>query len=107
MAACCCQLIMNETYLGVLASRVRITIAAGLVDANRLLKQTTVRRHIVIELIRMRRNMGHPDYRKVDMRSVIKEAKELTPSNEPAIPSGLVEFLEAPDTTAEKNLFRH
>ena len=102
------ELDRTETHISlpvsgeVLASRVRITIAAGLVDVNRLLKEATVRRHIVIELIRMRRQMGHPDYGKVDMRSVIKKAKELTPSNEPTIPSGLVEILEAPDTTTEK-----
>ena len=58
------ELERTETHIslqmrgGVLACRVRITIAAGLVDVNRLLKQATVRRHIVTELIRMHKNMG-------------------------------------------------
>ena len=35
----------------VLAARVRITIAAGLVDFNKLLRQATVRRNVVEQLI--------------------------------------------------------
>ena len=42
----------------VLAARVRVTIAAGLVDLNKLLRQATVRRNVVEQLIRMRRTRG-------------------------------------------------
>ena len=47
----------------VLAARVRVTIAAGLVELNKLLRQATVRRNVVEQLIRMRKEAGHPDYR--------------------------------------------
>ena len=46
----------------VLAARVRVTIASGLVDLNKLLRQATVRRNVVEQLIRMRKDAGHPDY---------------------------------------------
>ena len=61
----------------VLAARVRITIASGLVDINRLLRQATIRRNVVVQLIRMRRDAGHPAYRGIDMREVQKRAREL------------------------------
>jgi hypothetical protein len=51
----------------ILAARVRVTIAAGLVDLNKLLRQATVRRNVVEQLIRMRRDAGHPDYQHVNM----------------------------------------
>ena len=59
----------NEVYrcvplsAEVLAARVQIQIQAGLVDLNRLIKQATIRRHVVVQLIRMWRDTGHPDYR--------------------------------------------
>ena len=84
----------------VLAARVRITIASGLVDVNRLLRQATVRRNVVVQLIRMRRDAGHPDYRGIDMRDVQRRSRELASTDEPAIPSGLVEFLEGDDEVA-------
>lgn len=60
---------------GILASRVRITIAAGLVDVNRLLKQATVRRHIVVELIRMRKKHGSSRLQKGRHANSGKESK--------------------------------
>jgi hypothetical protein len=54
----------------VLAARVRVTIAAGLVDLNRLLRQATVRRNVVEQLIRMRKEAGHPDYQRLDLDEV-------------------------------------
>ena len=84
----------------VLAARVRITIASGLVDLNRLLRQATVRRNIVVQLIRMRRDAGHPDYVGVDMQRVSSRAQQLASTDEPTIPSGLVQFLEGDDDLA-------
>ncbi len=78
----------------VLAARVRISIASGLVDLNRLLRQATVRRNVVVQLIRMRRDAGHPDYASLDMRQVELRARELTTTDDPAIPNGLADFLE-------------
>ena len=76
----------------VLAARVRVVISSGLVDLNALIKQATVRRNIVVQLIRMHRDAKHPDY-KVDLRSVEERAKELAPTDEPTIPNGLTEIL--------------
>ena len=86
----------------VLAARVRVTIAAGLVDLNNLLRQATVRRNVVEQLIRMRKEAGHLDYQLVDMHEVKRRSRELATSDEPAIPSGLVEFLNAEDEVAEE-----
>ena len=84
----------------VLAARVRITIASGLVDLNRLLRQATVRRNIVVQLIRMRRDAGHPDYVDVDMQRVQSRAELLASTDEPTAPSALVQFLEGEDDIA-------
>ena len=86
----------------VLAARVRVTIAAGLVELNKFLRQATVRRNVVEQLIRMRKEAGHPDYQHVDMHEVKRRSRELATSDEPATPSGLVEFLNAEDEVAEE-----
>ena len=85
-----------------LAARVRVTIAAGLVDLNKLIRQATARRNVVEQLIRMRKDAGHPDYQKLDMQEVRRRARQLATSGEPDIPSGLVEFLNAEDDVAEE-----
>ena len=84
----------------VLAARVRITIAVGLADYNKLLRQCTIRRNIVVQLIRMRRDAGHPDYVGVDMTRVATRAQHLASTDAPTIPSGLVELLEADEEVA-------
>ena len=86
----------------VLAARVRVTIASGLVDLNKLLRQATVRRNVVEQLIRMRRDAGHPDYQRLDLDEVRRRSRALTISDEPSIPSGLVEFLNAEDEVAQE-----
>ena len=76
----------NETHVSlpvfgeVLAARVRISIVAGLIDLNNLLRQATIRRNVVIQLIRMRRDMGHPDYARVDMRAVEQKHSSWLPA---------------------------
>ena len=59
-----------------------------------------VRRNIVVQLIRMRRDAGHPDYVGVDMQRVKSRAQQLASTDEPTIPSGLVQFLEGDDEIA-------
>ena len=86
----------------ILAARVRVTIAAGLVDLNKLLRQATVRRNVVEQLIRMRKDAGHPDYQHVNMEEVHRRTRQLATTDEPEIPSGLVEFLNAEDEIAEE-----
>ena len=76
----------------VLAARVRIVITAGLIDLNALIKQATIRRNIVVQLIRMHRDARHPDY-NVDMSAVEEESKKLAPTDEATIPNGLAEVL--------------
>ena len=78
----------------VLAARVRISITAGLVDLNRLIRQATIRRSIVVQFIRMHRYAGHPDYVGVDMRDVERRAQTFATNDEPCIPNGLAEFFE-------------
>jgi len=78
----------------VLAARVQIQISAGLIDLNKLIKQATVRRNVVVQLIRMHRDAGHPDYQRFDMEEVRLKARELASSssrttNSPR-PEGLV-----------------
>jgi hypothetical protein len=82
----------------ILAQRVRVVVAAGLVDLNKLLKQATIRRDIVVQLIRMHRDGGHPDYQRGTMEEVELKARQLAPNVadglEPAIPDGIVGMLE-------------
>ena len=50
----------------------------------------------------MRHDMGHPDYVIVDMRQVERLAEQLAATDEPTIPSGLVEFLEGADDDGDQ-----
>ena len=90
----------NESHVAlpvqgeVLAARVRISITAGLVDLNRLIRQATIRRNIVVQLIRMHRDAGHPDYAGIDMRDVERRAQTLATNDEPCIPNELAEFFD-------------
>ena len=77
----------------VLASRVQISIAAGLVDLNKCIKEATVRRNVVVQYIRMQQDAGHPDYQHVDMHRVELRARELTDSDVATIPSCLLDVL--------------
>ena len=67
----------------VLAARVRVTIAAGLVDLNKVLRQATFRRNVVEQRIRMRKEAGHPDYQRLDMQEARRRARQLATSDEP------------------------
>ena len=78
----------------VLAARVRITITTSLVDLNRLLRQATVRRNVVVHFIRMHRDAGHPDYVGLNMREVERRAQTLASTDEPSIPNGLAASLD-------------
>ena len=60
----------------VLASRIRLVISSGLVDLNKLIKQATVRRHIVLRLIQHHIDAGEKDYLKVNMDEVRERMKE-------------------------------
>ena len=83
----------------ILASRVRLCITAGLLDLNKCLKEATVRVDIVIRLIRMLKDAGHPDFRRVNMREVEELARDLVPRNtsghEATFPVGVEDLLDA------------
>ena len=62
-----------------LAARVRIIVRAGLVDINKWIAGATVRRNVVVALIRHYHNAGHPDYQcKRMMAGLEKNAAQLT-----------------------------
>ena len=81
----------------VLESEVRICISAGLVSLKNHIREATVRRHVVVQLIRMFKDAGHPDYAKQDMAAVELRARELTDSDDAAIPNGLANILDEGD----------
>ena len=86
-----------------MAAKVRITISSGLVDLNRHLKQATVRRNVVVQLIRMFKDANHEDYRHLDMATVQRKAEELASTDEPTVPNGLAELLDQIDTDVEQD----
>ena len=66
-----------------LAARVQISIQGGLVDLNRLIKQATIRRNVVVQLIRMWRDRGHPDYEHAFQgEAFYRRLQSLSPTNE-------------------------
>ena len=77
-----------------LADMVKIHISSGLVELNKHLKQVTVRRHVVVQLIRLFRDAGHSDYKHLNMREVQQKAQLLADSDDPSIPHGLEEVLD-------------
>ena len=53
----------------VLASMVKLQMSSGLVSLNKHIKHVTVRRNIAVQLIRMFRDSGHPDYQHLSWRT--------------------------------------
>ena len=69
-----------------LVARVQIQMQGGLVELNRLIKQATLRRHIVVQLIRMWRDAGHPDYRHAFQgEAFYRRLQSLSPTDEAAV----------------------
>ena len=97
------ELDASETHISlpivgaVLAHRVQIQITAGLIELNKHIKQATVRRPVVVQLIRMHQESGHSDFQNVDMASVELQAKELAETDEATIPSCLTDILQGND----------
>ena len=84
----------------VLAQRVKLAITAGLTDLNKCIQQATIRRNVVVQLIRMQRDAGHPDYQQQDLAKVALRAKMMTPTDDPSIPAGILELLDEKDEDA-------
>ena len=64
---------------------------------NKVLKEATVRVDIVIRLISMLKDSGHPDFERVEMREVERLAWNLVPRNtsgqEPTVPVGVLDVM--------------
>ena len=89
-----------------LAARVQIDIKGGLVNIAKNLKQATVRRDIVVQLIRMWHDAGHPDYKFICMKNVKQRAKQLAPTDEPTIPKDALPLLDMDDDDEEGELYQ-
>ena len=74
----------------VLAARCRLWISSGLTDLNKLLKQATIRRNVVVEYIRLMKATGHTDFKNVEMDEVKRRARGMVPTDEPTIPPEIV-----------------
>ena len=88
----------------VLASMVKVIISSGLVSLNKHIRQATVRRNVVVQLIRMFRDAGHPDYQPLNMKAVEQRSRRLTDSDDPAIPNGLADLLDEEGEQEEEKL---
>ena len=81
----------------ILAKRVKVSVTAGLIDLNSLLREATVRYDVIVRLIQMHKDAGHADYTRVNMERVKALAKTLNSSGEPTIPSEIADLLDASD----------
>ena len=68
-----------------------------MVSLQNHIREATVRRHVVVQLIRLFKDSGHPDYATQDMAGVERRSLDLTDSDDPAIPNGLADILEDVD----------
>ena len=66
----------------VLGAGVSIVISTGLTSLNNLVKQATVRRNVVVQLIRMQLDATHPDCNTINMRDAARRAAALAPTLE-------------------------
>ena len=76
-----------------MAPRVKVCISAGLVELNKYVREATVRRPVVVALIKHFKDAGHPDYSGVSMTDVMVRVKELAVSDAPAVPIGLEDVM--------------
>ena len=74
----------------ILAARVQVQISSAATDAVRYLSQAKVRAEVVVELIRLLKDTGHPDFADVDMAAVTRKAKRELPTMAQHGPDGAV-----------------
>ena len=82
---------------------VKLQISSGLVCLNKHIKHATVRRNVVVQLIRMFKDSGHPDYQHLKMRDVAVEAQNLADTDEPSVPHGLTEIFHSDAESEEES----
>ena len=77
----------------VLSAIVKVRVTHGLIDFSKYLKDATVRRQIVIDLVRMLKASGDEDYADQDLEVVKGRAYELAKTDDPSIPDGIMDML--------------
>ena len=87
----------------VLASMVKLQISSGVVCLNNHIKHATVRRNVVVQLIRMFKDSGHPDYQHLHMPDVEVKAQNLAATDEPSVPYGLAEVFHSDVESEEES----
>jgi len=81
-----------------LAAIVKVRVKHGLIDFNKYLKDATVRRQVVVELIRRLKESGDEDYADQNMDAVRCRAQSLADTDEATIPKGILEMLDTDAT---------
>ena len=76
------------------ASIVKLHMSSGLAILNRHTRQATVRRPAVVQLIRMFRDKGHPDYQRLSDDEVQRRASQLADTDEPTAPPDVLELFD-------------
>ena len=69
-----------------LKMRCQISITSGLVELNKLLRQTTIRREHVLTYIKMKKDAGHKDFQHQDVGKVKKKLYAWIPTDAATIP---------------------
>ena len=72
---------------------VSVQMIHGLVDLKKILKQATVRRNVVLQLIRMLKDSGDEDYQNIDMQDDSRRCDDLADTDDPTVPKCLVSLL--------------
>ena len=67
----------------ILATMVKLQIPSGFVCLNKHIKHATVRRNVVVQLIRMFKGSGHPVYQHLHMPDFEIKAQNLATTDEP------------------------
>ena len=84
-----------------LAARVQVEVQGGLMSISNVLKQATVRRDIVVRLIMMFHDLGHPDYFGIRRETIEAKARKAWKQSAPTIPSEVQRFLDGQGDKAD------
>ena len=79
----------------------KLQIYSGLGCLNNHIKHATVRRDVVVQLIRMFKDSGHPDYQHLHMQDVAVKALNLAETDGPSVPHGLAEVFDSEAESGE------
>lgn len=71
---------------------VKLQISSGFISLNKRIKHVTVLRIILVQLIRMFRASGHPNYQHLCMEDGARIAQLLADTDDPSVPNGVAEI---------------